>query len=431
MTVCKDAVFDYIEDHRIELIKFLQNLVRQESVTGNEKPAQEIIIKKFESLGLNADVWEPDPETLHGHPGYFETSSFQEHGYTGRPNVAAVVQGGEGRSLAFSGHIDVVSPDPVEDWTYGPWNPVVKDGKLFGRGSGDMKGGIAAFVYAAQAILELDIKLRGNLILQSTIEEEDGGVGGVLSALERGYQPDAAIIPEPYHIPNIAIASAGVMYFRVTVYGKTAIAARGYQGESAIMKAIQICDALDKLDQERKRRIAYEPAVRLDPKAEGNVTNINVGTFEGGNWPSTVPGKATIEVRVGWPPGESREDVREEICTTIQNVAKEDEWLRENPPEIVWFGWDAEPHELDPSEEIVQIAKKNCETIMGEPTSFIGGTAALDERYYNAYYDIPCPSVGPKGYSPHGVDECVDIDSLVDTAKILATTAIDWCGISD
>lgn len=428
----EQSVCDHVEASREDLVEFLKRLVRKQSVTGNERPAQEVVIDEFESMGLDPDAWEPDVDELRDHPGFFETNSFQEQGYKGRPNAAAIVEGtGNGPSLTFSGHIDVVSPEPVDEWSYGPWNPVVEDGKLYGRGSGDMKGGIAAFVFAAKALLDLDIDLAGDLILQTTIEEEEGGVGGALSALERGYRPDAAIITEPYHVPNIAIASAGVLNFRVRVPGKSAHAARGYLGESAVFNAIDICEALNRLDQERKARISYAPATRLDPDAEGHVTNINIGVFEAGDWPATVPGEAVLEGRVGWPAGETREQVRTQIESAISTAAEDNGFLAEHPPEVEWFGMSAEPHETDTDADIVQIAKRRGEAITGNTGAFIGGTAGLDERFFVNYYDIPCPSVGPKGYHPHGVDEYVRVDSLVETAQVLALTAVDWCGLDE
>ncbi|AUV84003.1 hypothetical protein C2R22_14640 [Salinigranum rubrum] len=193
------------------MIDFLRTLVSTPSVTGEEAAVQEHVVEKFGSLGLAPDVWEPDPDALRDHPGYFETTSYTRVGYEGRPNVAAVRAGaGEGRSLGFSGHVDVVPVDD-DEWTYDPWGGEVDDGRLYGRGSADMKGGIAAFVHAVEMLDELGVELAGDLILQTTIEEEDGGVGGVLSALERGYQPDAAVVSEPWEVPNVGIASAGAM----------------------------------------------------------------------------------------------------------------------------------------------------------------------------------------------------------------------------
>ncbi|WP_332897781.1 ArgE/DapE family deacylase [Haladaptatus sp. CMSO5] len=429
MTTTRTQVCEYIEENSDQLFALLSDLVQQESVTGNEGPVQEVVIEKFESLGLSPDVWEPDVEELRGHPGFFETTSFAKYGYDGRPNVAAVVEGsGDGPSLAFSGHVDVVSPNPTSAWSYEPWGAEIEDGRMYGRGTADMKGGVASFIFAYQALSELDIDLAGDLILQTTIEEEDGGVGGLLSALERGYQPDAAIIPEPWMIPNVGIASAGVMYFRVTVPGKSAHAARGYKGVNAIGKACKIYQALDDLDKERKARIEYAPITNRDPDAAGNVTNLNVGVIEAGDWPSTVPGEAVIECRIGWPPGETREEVRAQVEAAVEAAVAGDDWLSAHEPTIEWFGWSADPHETSTDEEIVKFAKQNAESVTGRTGEFIGGDAGLDERFYNLYYDIPAVTLGPTGENIHGADEYVELDSLVETAQALALTALDWCG---
>lgn len=432
MTVQNDEILEHIAGTRDQMVDFLAEIVSKKSVTGHERPAQEVVKRKLKSLGLESDVWEPDPDDLRGHPGYFETSSFQKYGYEGRPNVAAIANGsGNGRSLAFSGHIDVVSVEPVSAWTRDPWGAEVEDSRMYGRGTADMKGGVAAFIHAFESLQELGVELAGDLILQTTIEEEDGGVGGLLSALERGYQPDAAIITEPWMIPNVGIASAGVMYFRITVPGKSAHAARGYKGVNAIGKAYKIYEALDALDQERKARISYEPVLNRDPDAEGNVTNLNVGIINAGDWPSTVPGQAVMECRIGWPPGETRDEVRDQIETAIQNVIRADDWLSSNPPRLEWFGWSADPHELNQDAEIVQLARTKAEAVTNRTGKFIGGDAGLDERFYNLYYDIPCPTLGPRGDNLHGADEYVELDSIVETAQALALIAIDWCGTSE
>jgi acetylornithine deacetylase len=421
----------YIAEHREELFDLVASLVEVPSVSGEEREAQQVVIGELESLGLEPDVWEPDVEAYRDHPGYFDTKTYDEVGYEGRPNVATTVEGtGDGPSLTLSGHIDVVPVD-AEDWSYDPWEPTVEDGRMYGRGACDMKGGLATNLFVARALQECGVDLAGDLHLQSTIDEEAGGTGGVLSALERGYQPDAAIIPEPFAVPNVGIASGGVMYVRITVHGKAAHAAYGYEGVNAIDRLARIVTALEGLDDERKARISFEPAVNQDPAAEGAVTNLNVGNIEGGDWPSTVPAEATIECRIGWPPGETRAEVREQVEDAVAGVAGGDDWLAEHPPEVEWFGWEAEPHECDREAEIVRLASGHAAEVCGAEGKFVGGLAGLDERFYVNYYDIPCPTVGPEGANLHGADEYVDLDSLVDTAQILAATAMDFCGVAD
>jgi acetylornithine deacetylase len=439
-----EAVDEAIEAREDEMVAFLSDLVAARSVTGDEAPAQEVVIPAFEGLGLEPDVWEPDAEALREHPSFFETSSFVEVGYEGRPNVVAVLEGvgGDGdeerdgdrhgpagRTLTLSGHVDVVSVD-ADAWSTDPWTLVRDDDILYGRGAADMKGGIAAYLTAVRALREVGVDLAGDLILQTTIEEEDGGVGGVLSALERGYRPDAAVVPEPFEVPNVGVASGGVMYFRVTVPGRTAHAGSAFEGVDALGKAVAVYEALQGLDRERKARIEYPRAARADPRLEGHVTNINVGAIEGGDWPSTVPGEVVLSCRVGWPPGETREEVREQVREAVRSVEADDEWLAEHPPELEWFGWQAEPHEVSEESDLARLAMRAGEDVTGDPGQFIGGSAGLDERFYANDYDIDAVTVGPAGERLHGPDECTTVPSLLDAAKTHARIAMGFCGVA-
>jgi acetylornithine deacetylase len=423
------GVCEYIEDNREELFDLVADLVEIPSVSGGEGPAQERVIEELESLGLEPDVWEPDVEELRGHPGYFDTKTYDEVGYDGRPNVAATVPGsGNGRSLVLSGHVDVVDVD-ADEWSREPWEATVEDGRMYGRGACDMKGGLAAILFVYRALRDCGVELSGDLTLQSTIDEEAGGTGGVLSALERGYQPDAAIVAEPYGVPNVGIASGGVSYFRVSVPGKSAHAAYGFDGVNAVNKATTVIDALDDLDRERKDEIDFGPAVNQNERADGWVTNLNVGIVEAGDWPSTVPPEATFECRIGWPPGESREEVIAQVESAVRSAAEGDEWLSEHPPTVEWFGWEAEPHECPRDADIVRTVVDRAERVCGTSGEFVGGLAGLDERFYNRYYDIPCPTVGPTGGNTHGADEYLDLDSLVDAAQTIALSTMAHCGV--
>ncbi|XVH33123.1 ArgE/DapE family deacylase (plasmid) [Haloferacaceae archaeon DSL9] len=436
MTTTKSAVRAHIDENRDELIAFLSDLIAAESVPGEEQPAQAVVCEKFQSLDLEVDGWEPDAETLRDHPAFFETTAYTEYGYSGRKNLAATISGADnGRSLTLSGHVDVVSPEPISDWSYDPWDATVEDGRVYGRGAYDMKGGVAAMVLAYQALSELDIKLEGDLVLQTTIGEEAGGIGGVLSALERGYQPDAAIITEPSGVPTIGVASAGVGYVRVRVPGKAAHTAFQFQGVDAVGKAFKIYDRMTRLYEERNERIEdYQPAVNQYADAEGSTTNLSVTNIEvPGSWTSTVPGEAVMEYRIGWPPSANQtyQDVRTEVTDAIQEVVDDDEWLSDHPPEIEWFGWRTNPHEVDFDSDFFQLVCSETTDVTGDEVEYRGGLAGNDERFYNRYYDIPCPSVGPRGDRAHGPDEYATIDSLVETAQILATTAIEWCGVAE
>jgi acetylornithine deacetylase len=433
MSDAKRAVDERIEEARGELVDLTGDLVERNTADADEAAGQAVVIDRLEAMGLEPDVWEPDVEALRGHPGYFDTKTYEEYGYEGRENVAATIEGAGGedaRSLAVAGHIDVVDVDE-EEWTREPWTATREDDRLYGRGACDMKGGLAAGLIAAEALSAAGIDLAGDLILESTIDEEAGGTGGALSALERGYRPDAAIITEPSGIPNVGIASAGVLYFRLAVPGKSAHAANAFDGVNAAWKATRLFEALVEWERDRQARTAYPPAVNQHPDAEGTVTNLNVGIFESGDWPSTVPAEATMECRIGWPPGESRGDVREELLDAIDAAVAADDWLSEHPPDLEWFGWSAEPHEVDREAEITRLVRANATEASGGEGDWIGGLAGLDERFYVNYHGIDCPTIGPRGANIHGADEYVEVDSLVETAKAVAFTAIDWCGVAD
>lgn len=425
-----ETVTNTIESKENDLIELVTDLAEARTVTGTEKPGQTVVIDKLESLGYEPDVWEPSTNSLVDHEGYFETSSYTEYGYEDRPNVVARRAGGNGPTLTLGGHIDVVDVTETE-WTREPWSVTREGDTLYGRGVADMKGGLAAVLIAMEALDEAGIDLGGDLLFQSTIEEEDGGVGGALSVLERGYVPDAAVIAEPFALPNVGIASAGVMYFRVRVPGKSVHAAWGHQGVNAIGNATTVYRALERLDTDRKARIDYPPAYRGEPDLEGNVTNLNIGTIEAGDWPSTLPSEAFMEGRIGWPPGESRAEVRAQIEETVADAAADDEWLADHPPEVEWFGWQAAPHEIDPDSRIATTASRVSEEITGRTGSFVGGNAGLDERFFKRYYDVDAVSVGPTGSGLHGADENTTVTSLLETSKAIAGIAIEYCGIND
>lgn len=271
--------------------------------------------------------------------------------------------------------------------------------------------------------------LKGDLILESTIEEEDGGIGGVLATILRGYTADAAIIPEPNFISDesIGIASAGVMYFRIKILGRAAHAAHAHRGVNAIIKALKIIDALESLNRERQKRVRYPPA-EMETDMKGRATTINIGKIHGGDWPSTVAGFVEIEGRVGWPPVESMEHVKREIEDAVREASQKDSWLALNTPKIEWFGWRVEASEQDRNHPFVSLVAENVERVTGCTPIFTGGYAGLDTRFFINYVNMPAITYGPKGYNLHSSDEYVDLNSVVNTAKIVGLTIMDWCG---
>ena len=260
-----------------EMIGYICELISIKSLTGEEKEAQENVAAKLESIGMKVDRWNLNLEELSKHPDYsIEVDRKEGHG------VVGITGNNEGKSLILNGHIDVVPPGDESNWDNPPWKGTVKDGKVMGRGSVDMKGGLACAIYAVKAIRDAGVILKGKVIIESVVGEEDGGVGALACVL-RGYKADGAIIMEPTEL-KVAPAQAGALCFRITVQGLSAHACVREEGVSALEKFIPIHNALIELEKRRNKRV--------DDRLYANFKlpiPLNMGKVQTGNWPSSVP----------------------------------------------------------------------------------------------------------------------------------------------
>ena len=406
-----------LEHNSDAMIQDLAELVRIRSVVGFEGEAQKWIAKKMASMGLAVETFEADKTTLLNHPAYVQV----EWPYAGRPNVIGKLQGdSKAKSLILNGHVDVVSAEPIGQWTHDPWGAEIHDGKMYGRGTADMKAGLIANLYAVKAVMEADAIPKGSILLYSVIEEEAGGGGGTLACLLQGYRANAMLNTEPFL--KVAIAHPGILYFRVKVQGKSIHAGRSHLGVNAAGKMIPIYETLMKLDEERAKRLHF----RLAEMDSGRSCNLNIGTFHAGDWPSNVAGSATMECRISFVPGETEESVKREITERIMEAACKDPWLRNRPPEVEWFGWHANPWIQDETDPFIQLVQKNGRDVLGVEPPIVGKPAGLDTRFCTEFGISAC-AFGPNGGNIHGVDEWVDLDSVVQTAKVAALTVLDWC----
>jgi acetylornithine deacetylase len=413
----REQVLRRIQEEADEIVSFARKLVRVPSVFGDEQEAQEIVARKLSELGLFVDVWEPNVDELRKHRGFTEAPV----GYANRPDVVGTMKGsGGGKSLILNGHIDVVSPEPVQAWTHDPWEGTIEKGRLYGRGACDMKGGLAAVIYAVKAIHETQT-LKGDIFVESVIEEEIGGPGGTLATLIRGYRADAALIAEPF--TNICVSSAGVCWFRVRIIGKTEHAGRSHLGVNAIGKAMKIYQALIDLDAHRAESKRYP----LAEKEWGRSCNLSVGSIRGGDWPSTVAGWAELECRVGWQPIETMNQVKAEVEETVRKTAELDPWMKNHQPTVEWYGWNAEASETDLDSPIIATLRENANEIIGKEPEVTGSSAADDARWFVLSGGFPAVSLGPNGDNIHGIDEYVQVEDLVSVSKIYAMTILDWC----
>ena len=438
------ATHDWLEQHRDEMVQTLADLVRIPSIIGNEAPAQAFMRAQYEALNLEIDEFEPDRESLSQHPAFVDSGI----PFAGRRNVVArlpSLQSREvaevGQSIILNGHTDLVSVEPLSAWTHDPFGAEIVSrttqvpdtlslGRMYGRGTQDMKSGLIANLFAVKALQACKIRLNGDVILQSVIEEESGGGGGTLACFERGYTADGFIATEPHWI-DVCVAHPGILYFRVIVEGKSAHAGRAHLGVNAAVEAAPIISMFGAWDQERAETKHYEPFERSNPAARRSC-HLNVGVVRAGDWPSTVPGQCEIEVRLSFIPGESEATIKREIEARVSAIGQTSAWLREHPPRIEYFGWHTEPWIQDERHPFVQEFVNVVNETRGgtDPMpQIMGMTAGLDSRFATLY-GVPAFCWGPKGANLHGADEYVELDSVLAVARTLAAFLMEWCGVS-
>ncbi|MGH2986541.1 MAG: M20 family metallopeptidase [Solirubrobacterales bacterium] len=426
-----------IDERSNELVDLACELIRFDTTTRGEagEPArdeaalQQRLARLLAEAGAEVELWEPTPGEL----DRWQRQVPAGLGFAGRPQLIARFPGSsDGSSLLLNGHIDVVSAEPRERWSSDPFAPEVRDGRLYGRGACDMKGGVAAMVAAAVAIAESGIELEGELIV-STVTDEEWNGAGALALAARGVGADAGIVPEATGFEPW-IACRGVLCPTVTVEGRPGHAEmpqpdwREGGAVNAIEKTTVVLEAVRALRERWRERDGEHPLL-----APGELVPT---VIQGGEWWVNYPASCTTTVDVTYLPQQGDADgawgtgLEREIEAWILKRAREDEWLAENPPSFEW-GTNLAPAEIAPEHPIVA-----CALAAGEAVGRPGKAAALQGWHDAATFTrfgTPTISYGPAGLSndgetmAHAVDEFVPVDDLVACAKALAIAALRWC----
>jgi acetylornithine deacetylase len=418
----EQKVRNYIKENRIRGTRLLQKLVQEPSTRGDESGAQAVIIEKCRELGLEMDIWEIGDNGLTVHPAFCS----DRKNFNGNPNAVGIMRGtGEGKSMILNGHIDVVPAGDQKDWDRDPFSGHIECGKLFGRGSTDMKGGTTSLLMAMEAIKNSGIKLKGDVIFQSVIEEESGGAGTLASVL-RGYKADAAIIPEPTNM-KLFPKQQGSMWFRISVKGKGAHGGTRYEGVNAIEKAMLVIEGLRSLETQRNERIT-DPFFDSIPIP----IPINIGKIHAGDWPSSVPDLAIIEGRMGVAPHETQEEARREMYEAIVDVCNADPWLKENIPQLEWFGASWLPGDLDPEHELIQVLTESFMDVKEQSPLIEASPWATDGGILSKVGGVPVVVFGPGvTETAHQANEYIKLEDVFEAAEIIAFALLKWCEVSD
>lgn len=425
-------VLDAIDAQRDDLIAIVQKLVQIESenpkLTGlapkGEADVQDYVETILDEIGASKDRWDAEP---------------------GRPDLVGTVKGiGGGPSLALNGHIDVVPAGDHVDWARHPYSGDVEDGKIWGRGSNDMKGGVGAALFAALILKRLGVELKGDLFLETVIDEETGGPG-TRSTIERGYRPDFALVVEPTAPGTIMPVEGGLEWLRVTVTGVSGHSAWRYksvhaggQGTavSAFDKAMKLVNAIAELERMWANR-------KVHPLMPKGITTINVGAFAAGSGGgkngmpnimtsvSALPDYCAMDLSLKFLPSETTEAVRAEFETFIHHICQADDWLRDNPPTIEWglHGVSFPPADT-PVEHPAIVALDESIRQTGAEPQHTGFVAVSDTAWFGGA-GIPSALFGTgNGDGSHGLDEWVGVDAVVETAKTVALFIMNWCGVA-
>jgi acetylornithine deacetylase len=426
------------------LVAFLRELIAIPSLDGEETAAQRRVAAWMEQAGFQTDVWSIDLDELSRHPDWcHEVERDEALGVVGWIGERAASGAAAGRDLLLNGHIDVVPAGDEAAWTTAPWDPAIREGRVYGRGAVDMKGGLCCALFAAKAIHDAGIQLGGRLSISSVVGEEDGGTG-TLATLLRGHTADGAVVIEPTRL-HVVPAQAGSLMFRLVVHGLSAHGCVREEGVSAVELFVPLLAALRRLEAERCGAAADDTSgsgASLSAAAGGPRSPlfagyrlpwpIEVGIVRAGDWASSVPDTLVAEGRYGVAIGEDVAVARRAFEDAIARAAAADPWLAEHAPEVVWWGGRFDPAVTAVDDPIATTLTSAVADVTGAAPLVEGVTYGADMRLLVNVGRIPTVLFGPGDVrTAHMPDEHVPIDDLRAVAQALTVTALRFCGVQD
>lgn len=410
------------ENNRHYLVNLISDMVKIKSYTGESKEIQHFLRDKLAELGMDTRMIKVDPGKLDKYKG-FSRDGFS---YDNRYCLVGEKKGkGSGRSIILNGHVDVVPPGDLNCWDDDPLSGKYKDGKIYGRGALDMKGGLAAALIAVKVLNEIHFNNFGDIYIASVCGEETGGCGS-FALVDDGIRADGCIILEPTRLKVCHIQS-GCHTFRIVVRGRSIHACMAYKGINVIDKFYLIYDALKAMDRMRHERFKSEYTSYYENPS--NIAPLNIGTLTAGEWPSSVPDLLEANGRIGIFPGETVEEMHNEVAKTIREAALKDSWLSENQPEVEWHEGLFEPAVTSIDNDLVKTIAESHRAILGRKLEYEAATYGSDMRIFKLYGRIPTILYGPGDVShAHTVNENIDVDQVIEAIKSLALTLIKWSG---
>jgi len=383
-------------------VRLCQELVRIPSPIGEEKKLAEFLAEYMKRIGLQ------DVELVEGEAD--------------RPNVVGKIGGsGRGRSLNFYGHIDSEYVGERSFWSVDPYGGEIRENRLYGRASKDMKAGIASFLKAAEAIVRSGVKLQGDLQLTFCVDEETAGDKGLGYMIEKGYvKTDASVQSETYSFGDIMVADAGFLWLELTAEGASVhcqLDSERKKGVNAVEKMAKVILALSELSLDFEEHPLFKgmrPAVTPGTTIASRV----------GEHPNVVPEICTATVDVRLLPGQKGDEVIESVKKLISELQLRDRDIKIKIREI----GRREPNEIPLDDPIIDVCARNFERITGKKARVVGHEMTSD-NFWLRKAGISAIHFGPGNLTAHKPDEYIDVEEIKQATKIYTLVATEYIGV--
>lgn len=424
------AINQWISDNEQAAIAFASKLVQIESVnhppTGNEAAYQHYLAEWLAAQGAETELYAlADVPGLQEHPAYMASRN-----YDNRPNVVGRFFGGGGRSLMFSGHADTVY-EGTEVWKYPPFSGTVDDGKLYGRGAYDMKGGMAAAMMAVKCLQELGISIAGDVFIESVVDEEHGGANGTLAGRLRGPHPDMAIIPEPSNM-KLYPAHLGGGIWKAEFIGKSGISFAGEELVSALEATIEFANLLRAYDKYRRAHLEAPSWWQGKRPAEVALLTLFAGDVHR-ELQEKLPERGELNFWIEGYPGMTGEAIIADLLAFHEEHKADYPLLQSCPPRIRPLIRYLEASEMRMDAQglaFMQTVTECGERALGAaPQPPEGSPFACDGFMFNLYSSTGALVLGPSGGNAHAADEFMDLNAYKQLIAWYAEIIVDWCGI--
>jgi len=387
-----------------ELVELTRSLIKIDSVIRPETGNTEAEVVRFIADWIRTEL-KMEPEINEAAPG--------------RENIILRIDSGKpGKTLMFEGHTDVVSEGDRSLWKHNPFAADIEDGKIYGRGSCDMKAGVAVNLITAKALLNSGADFKGSILLGILCDEEDLMLG-VQDFIKKGHADnvDACLVSEPEE-NQLCISMKGALRIKLTVHGKMAHGAMPLTGINPNTRLAKVIVAFEEFESLQKKKFGKDEylgwpsvtftVIQSPPPPEPPQLNV-------------IPGEAVAYVDIRTVPGQKHTGIQKSLAAIIDDLGSQDsnfdvtlEYLADKP--VVSMG---------KGEPIVVAAASVYQDVTGKPAVYNGVPGATDGTFLRDLKGIPCLVNGPgPRHLPHQTDEYVEIDELIESAELYLLTAL-------